>query len=72
MPGFILGLVPQAIIAFPLSRNLIFTVFLPPLVLEAALVLKWENFSRNLPVTTLLALPGVVIAATAVAAGTCN
>ncbi|WP_340317366.1 cation:proton antiporter [Rhizorhabdus argentea] len=53
-----------------LSRDLIFMVFLPPLVFEAALQLKWKHFCRNLPVTLLLAFPGVVIAAAIVAVGT--
>ena len=53
----------------PLSRDLIFDIFLPPLVFEAALQLPWKFFKRNLPVTALLAFPGVVVAAAFVAAG---
>lgn len=53
----------------PLSRDLIFTVFLPPLVFEAALQLKWRPFARELPATALLAFVGVTIAAGVVAAG---
>src|SRR5579875_2132285 len=53
----------------PLSRDLIFTVFLPPLIFEAALQLRWEPFRRDLPATALLAFPGVAIAAVFVAAG---
>ena len=53
----------------PLSRDLIFNVFLPPLVFEAALQLGWSSFRRELPVTLLLAFVGVAIAAAIVAAG---
>jgi CPA1 family monovalent cation:H+ antiporter len=66
--GIALALMPQGV-NLPLSRDLIFTVFLPPLVFEAALQLEWRYFRMNLPVTALLAFPGVAIAACAVAAG---
>ena len=55
--------------SLPLSRDLIFNVFLPPLVFEAALQLDWKPFRRELPVTLLLAFAGVAIAATVVATG---
>ncbi|HEY7005915.1 MAG TPA: sodium:proton antiporter [Sphingomicrobium sp.] len=55
--------------AIPLSRDLIFNVFLPPLVFEAALQLGWSSFRRELPVTLLLAFAGVAIAAAVVTAG---
>lgn len=66
--GVVLALLPQGIV-LPLSRDLIFTIFLPPLVFEAALQLKWPAFRDNLPVTVLLAFPGVAIATAVVAAG---
>ncbi|HYX46434.1 MAG TPA: cation:proton antiporter, partial [Sphingomicrobium sp.] len=53
----------------PLSRNLIFNIFLPPLVFEAALQLGWNSFRRELPVTLLLAFAGVAIAALVVTVG---
>jgi len=53
----------------PLSRDLIFNVFLPPLVFEAALQLGWSSFRRELPVTLMLAFVGVAIAAAVVAVG---
>jgi CPA1 family monovalent cation:H+ antiporter len=53
----------------PLSRELIFNIFLPPLVFEAALQLDWRHFRRELPVTLLLSFGGVAIAAAVVAAG---
>lgn len=55
--------------SLPLSRDLIFNIFLPPLVFEAALQLNWKPFRRELPVTLLLAFAGVAIAAAVVACG---
>lgn len=66
--GIGLALLPKAT-ELPLTRDLIFNIFLPPLVFEAALQLKWDPFRRNLPLTLALAFPGVVIAAAFVAAG---
>ncbi len=53
----------------PLSQPLIFTVFLPPLIFEAALQLDWRAFRRELPLTVVLAFAGVAIAAALVAGG---
>ncbi len=53
----------------PLTPELIFNVFLPPLVFEAALQLRWDAFRRNLPLTAGLAFAGVIIASALVAAG---
>jgi CPA1 family monovalent cation:H+ antiporter len=53
----------------PLSRDLIFNIFLPPLVFEAALQLRWKEFRREMPVTLLLAFLGVAFAAAVVAGG---
>jgi CPA1 family monovalent cation:H+ antiporter len=53
----------------PLSRDLMFNIFLPPLIFEAALQLDWKPFRRELPVTLILAVAGVAIAASVVAAG---
>ncbi|MER8491553.1 cation:proton antiporter [Mesorhizobium australicum] len=66
--GIALGFMP-GVVELPLSRNLIFTVFLPPLIFQAALAIEWRHFRLNLPVTVLLAFPGVAIAAAVVAAG---
>lgn len=52
-----------------LSKDLIFTVFLPPLVFEAALQLEWRPFRQDLPVTLALAFFGVVLSAAVVAVG---
>lgn len=66
--GIALAFLPVGV-DVPLTQNLIFTVFLPPLVFEAALQLRWRPFCRNLPVTLTLAFLGVTIAAASVAAG---
>ncbi len=52
-----------------LSKDLIFSVFLPPLVFEAALCISWKELKKDLPVVTLLATAGVLIAAAVTAAG---
>ena len=53
----------------PLSRELIFNIFLPPLVFEAALQLDWKRFRHELPLTLTLAFLGVAVAAVVVAVG---
>ncbi|HEX4366512.1 MAG TPA: cation:proton antiporter [Rhodopila sp.] len=66
--GIGLALLPSAP-ELPLTRDLIFNIFLPPLVFEAALQLKWDPFRRDLPLTLALAFLGVAIASAFVAAG---
>jgi CPA1 family monovalent cation:H+ antiporter len=56
-------------IKWHLSKDLIFSVFLPPLVFEAALFIHWRDFKKELPVVTLLATVGVVLAAAVTAFG---
>jgi len=52
-----------------LSRELKFSVFLPPLVFEAALFIPWDELRKDLPVVGLLATLGVVLAAGVTAIG---
>jgi CPA1 family monovalent cation:H+ antiporter len=66
--GILIAFVPNTP-KFPLSRDLIFNIFLPPLVFEAALQLPWRQFRRELPVTLTLAFVGVALASAVVAAG---
>jgi CPA1 family monovalent cation:H+ antiporter len=66
--GFLVALLPN-VPELPLSRELIFNVFLPPLVFEAALQLNWQRFRKELPLTLTLAFFGVGIAAAEVASG---
>ena len=53
----------------PLTHDLIFLVFLPPLVFEAAIQIPWKPLRRELPLLLVLVTAGVAIAAGAVAAG---
>ncbi|MFN7104698.1 MAG: cation:proton antiporter, partial [Pseudorhizobium sp.] len=53
----------------PLSRELIFNVFLPPLIFEAAMQLRWSRFKQEMPLTVVLAFLGVAISAAVVASG---
>lgn len=66
--GIFIALLPNSP-QLPLSRSLIFNIFLPPLVFEAALQLEWRRFRGELPLTLTLALFGAPIAACIVAAG---
>jgi len=68
LAGIVLAVLPNAV-ELPLTRDLIFNIFLPPLIFEAALHLEWRGFRRDLPLTAALAFPGVAIAAVVVAGG---
>jgi monovalent cation:H+ antiporter, CPA1 family len=52
-----------------LSKELIFSVLLPPLVFEASLAMHWPELKADLPVVTTLATVGIVLAAAVTAAG---
>ncbi|HEY1605252.1 MAG TPA: cation:proton antiporter [Allosphingosinicella sp.] len=52
-----------------LTPELIFTIFLPPLIFEAAIQIPWKPFRRELPLLLLLVTIGVLLAAGVVAAG---
>jgi CPA1 family monovalent cation:H+ antiporter len=52
-----------------LTRQLIFTLFLPPLIFEAAFQIRWAEFRRDLPVLLTFATLGVLISAAITAAG---
>src|SRR6202521_5868249 len=56
-------------LALHLSRELIFFVFLPPLVFEAALFISWRELKTELPLIALLATVGVLLAAAVTAIG---
>src|ERR1700730_15068879 len=56
-------------IQWHLSKDLIFSVFLPPLVCEAALYIHWDEFKKDLPVVGLLASIGVLLSTAVTAAG---
>ena len=52
-----------------LTPDLIYLVFLPPLVFEAAIQIPWRPFRRDLPLLLALVTVGVVLAAAAVMVG---
>lgn len=52
-----------------LSKDLIFSVLLPPLVFEAALAMHWQELKADLAIVTTLATVGVVLAAAVTASG---
>lgn len=52
-----------------LSKELIFTILLPPLIFEATLFIRWRELIHNLPVILLFATIGVVFSALLTAAG---
>jgi CPA1 family monovalent cation:H+ antiporter len=52
-----------------LTRELIFTALLPPLLFEATLNIDWQHLRRDLPVISMLATVGVVISACVTAVG---
>src|SRR5262245_49188356 len=53
----------------PISKDLIFTIFLPPLIFEAALFIPWPELRRDLPVIGTLVTLGLVLAAAVTAIG---
>jgi CPA1 family monovalent cation:H+ antiporter len=52
-----------------LTSDLIFTVFLPPLLFEASFHLKWSQFRREAPLVLSLAFVGTLLSAAVVAVG---
>jgi CPA1 family monovalent cation:H+ antiporter len=66
--GIVLAAVPFAP-RIALTKDLLFTVLLPPLLFEAAYYINWRELRRNLPVISVLATLGVVISAGLTAAG---
>jgi CPA1 family monovalent cation:H+ antiporter len=52
-----------------LTHDLIFDVILPPLLFEAAININWNELRRDAPPILVLAVPGTLVAAAAVAFG---
>lgn len=52
-----------------LTKEIIFTAFLPPLIFEAALQIRWKELRRDLPVILTLATVGVMLSAAVTAIG---
>lgn len=66
--GIILALLPFAP-KVSLTKDLIFTVLLPPLLFEAALYIHWNQLRRDFSVIVVLATLGVLLSAGVTAAG---
>jgi CPA1 family monovalent cation:H+ antiporter len=66
--GLALAVLPLGL-KVALTPELIFTVFLPPLIFEAAIQIPWSPLRRELPLLLLLVTIGVLLAAGVVAAG---
>ncbi|HEX2762655.1 MAG TPA: cation:proton antiporter [Allosphingosinicella sp.] len=66
--GVVLAVLPYGF-RLPLTRDLVFTILLPPLIFEAAIQIPWKPFRRELPLLLALATLGVVVAAGIVALG---
>jgi CPA1 family monovalent cation:H+ antiporter len=66
--GLALALLPVGF-DMRLTPELIFTVFLPPLIFEAAIQIPWRPLRRELPLLLVLVTLGVGLAAAVVAAG---
>jgi len=52
---------------FPLTKDLIFRAFLPPLIFEAAFFIRWKELKRNLIPVLVLASAGIVVATCVIA-----
>jgi CPA1 family monovalent cation:H+ antiporter len=66
--GVFLALLPFAP-NVELTRELIFTALLPPLLFEAAFFLPWKQLRRDFPLIVMLATIGVLISAAVTALG---
>lgn len=66
--GFVTAILPLAP-KINLTKDLIFTVLLPPLLFEAALYIHWEQLRRDFSVIVVLATVGVLLSAAATAGG---
>ena len=60
--GIVVALVPFSP-KVDLTKELLFTVLLPPLIFEGAFSLNWEQLRRQLPIVLTLATVGVVLSA---------
>lgn len=66
--GIVLALMPFAP-NVTLTKDLIFTALLPPLLFEAAFYIPWDRLRRNAAVIVVLATLGVLLSAGVTAAG---
>jgi len=66
--GILLAFLPFAPQA-ALTKDLLFTALLPPLLFEAAFSISWEELRRDFAIVTVLATVGVALAAAVTATG---
>ena len=66
--GIALALLPFSP-AIQLTKQLLFTTLLPPLIFEAAFQIRWADLKKDLRLVLLLATVGVAISAAATATG---
>lgn len=66
--GIVLAVLPFAP-KINLTKDLIFTALLPPLLFEAAFYIDWDQLRRDFPVIVALATVGVALSAGVTAAG---
>lgn len=67
--GIVLAISPFPSDDIDITKDLIFTIFLPPLIYEAAIYIKWQELRRDLPVILTLATVGVILSAVVTALG---
>jgi CPA1 family monovalent cation:H+ antiporter len=68
LAGIVVALLPF-VPAIDLTKNLLFTVLLPPLIFQAAISLEWKQLRKDLALVLVLAIVGVVLAAAVTTAG---
>lgn len=69
LTGIILAISPFPSDDIEITKDLIFTIFLPPLIYEAALYIRWPELRRDLPVILILASVGVILSGAVTAVG---
>jgi len=69
LTGIVLAVSPFPSDDIEITKDLIFTIFLPPLIYEAAIYIKWQELRRDLPVILTLATVGVFLSAAVTAIG---
>ena len=69
LTGIVLAVSPFPSDNIEITKDLIFTIFLPPLIYEAAIYIKWQELRRDLPVILTLATVGVLLSAAVTAVG---
>src|SRR5262245_17550354 len=69
LTGIVLAISPFPTDDVEITKVMIFTILLPPLIYEAAIYIKWNELRRDLPVILTLATVGVLFSAGVTALG---